>query len=244
MASSSSKSSSLGPALRSSESFEEIKSVFESKNLMTEFNQIVMRKLYKYIMENGWETPTGNPTANYVISWVPASLLGKLYKPAYKLSTDQNNAKKIFDITRATLELMSQDPYNRSLKVLAIFLALKKFLLIREECPRGIISTPRIVEIIDETFIKYLPIDKMPISLDLFNQHKAKEFRIYHVSYQDEVQADTELHKLIAKFSMLSPEGNPLAPPTSPATDHESGLIHSNPFENELHSEQKSGPRW
>lgn len=213
-------------------------SASEAKNiLLSEFSRSFLPTLEEYIKQNGWKAPTNNKVANFVLSWSPIGLFGKAYEPFYKLSTNQNNAKKAYDVARATIELALKNESSQDVITSVVFTALGKMLKIRRMCP----NSSRVGDIIDEAFEKFLSVTPalMPINAEDFKKrmqtYLKEEFRIETVQHTMEDMLD----RLIVKFSKLSPSSHLLEQSTYPITDLVSGRIPPNLLSVEPHREQK-----
>ena len=224
------------------ESTPETKHILSSKCSLYEFSQSFLSPLEEYFKKNGWEAPTNNRVANFVLSWTPIGLFGKAYEPLYKLSTNQNNAKKAYDVARAAIELALKNESFPGVIPLIILTALEKMLKVRRTCPNG----SRIASIIDQAFKKFLSVASalMPISTEDFKKrtlaHLKEEYRTETVRHATEDLLD----RIIVKFSKLSPSSHLLEQSTYPVTDLVSGRIPPNLLSVEPHPEQKSELRF
>lgn len=186
----------------------ESKNIYESKNVLYEFNQAFIIKLDKYFKEHGWEAPTSYRVANFILSWTPIPI-----------ATNQVNAKKAYDVAKSAIELALKNEAYPSIVTLIILFSLEKMLKIRIGCPTG-----RVSQIIDEAFVKFMIVESapMPISAEEFDKRKKIILGSFKPDYLTEgVKQITEdsLHALIEKFSKLSPSCRLLEQSTYPITD-------------------------
>lgn len=220
----------------------DIQSIFDSRDLISQFNHALMPSLFKYFAKKGWQEPTTNSVGNYVLSWLPTNLIGQVYEPAYKLSTDQANAKHAHDIAKGAIDLCTNHLGNRDKIALIILLALEKLLELRAKCPATVFKKPEVVEMIDNAFVRLLgfKMEEMPISKTEFLKRKTFLLKNYKISAEDEKAILKELDKAIVKFSKLSPEGHPRELSTLETIEREFDRPQPSLSESEPRSEPKS----
>lgn len=250
----------LSPPMSSEdeEKWIEIKDLFDSPDLINVFNRALMPPILKYIAKKGWQAPTSNAVGKYVLSCLPIGLVGKVYEPALKLSTNQDNIKKAFDITKSANELCGTKLRQRDQIALIIIIALEKLFELRALCPSSSLGKPEVVEIIDNVFAIMLGINAvaMPISQKEFMQRKIFLLMDYGISKAAEKALSGAFNKLIEKYSKLAPDGRAIETPSmsSPEVhprEQSTFEIIAGEFdqplqslsEHEPDSEQKSTPR-
>lgn len=250
----------LSPPMSSEdeEKWNKIKKLFNSPDLINVFNRALMRPILDYIARKGWQAPTSNPVGKYVLSWLPIGLVGKVYEPALKLSTDQDNIKKAFDITKSAIELYTTKYLRQQDKLaLIIIIALEKLVDLRALCPVSLVGKPQVVQIIDNAFAILLGIkaEAMPISQKEFMQRKIFLLMDYGISKAAEKALSEAFNTLIEKYAKLTPDGRSIETPSMSFPEvhpreqstfeiiaDEFGQPLQSLSERELHSEQKLTP--